>query len=478
MKFEELIQEIEKKKPRIITDSRKVQKGDCFVAIEGMSYDGHDYIPQVVQAGAAFVVAEKIHNTKDTPLVLVDNTKRAAAELAQAVNGYPNSKPINLAVTGTNGKTTVAYLVHQIITSAGANCGLIGTIKYDTGKEVRKASLTTPDSVIIAEMAKEMVDNDVKYMVIEASSHALAQNRLSAIDFKAAAFTNLTGDHLDYHKTRQNYLNAKANLFINLSHNALAILNRQDSASDEIAEATDAKIIWYAVNEPADLSAEIIEMTTEGSKFKIKYDSREHTVTTNLLGKHNISNLLAAAGLCLAAGLDLKIVAKALCKRSNVPGRLEKVTTEKDFSVLVDYAHTDDALKNVLTTLKPLCEGRLILVFGCGGDRDRTKRPRMAKVAEQMADKIIVTSDNPRTESPELIIGEIMAGFENPASEIIDHELNRKEAIRMAVTQAQKGDVILIAGKGHEDYQELKDKTIHFSDVETAKEILESLWKT
>lgn len=475
MTFEELLKLVAEKRNRIQMDSRQVRKGDCFVAIEGLSFDGHDYIPQVVEQGAAFVVAEKIHNTRKTPLVLVKNTKQAAALLAHSSAGNPAANMTNLAVTGTNGKTTVAWLVQQIIKYAGENCGLMGTIKYDTGKEVYEAKLTTPDCVTIAEMATKMVQNNAAFMVVEASSHALCQSRLAGIDFKAAAFTNLTGDHLDYHKTPENYLNAKAILFEQLSENSIAVLNKQDPASRKIAQRTKADVMWYGIDTEADLKAETVEMNTDGSVFDIVFKGKTVRAKTNLLGRHNISNILAAAGLCLAANVSLDCIAKALENGSLIPGRLEKVPSNKDFSVIVDYAHTDDALKNVLQTLKPLAPGKLTVVFGCGGDRDRTKRPRMAKVAEKFADKIIITSDNPRSEMPELIIGEIMTGFDNPAADTINHELDRKKAIEMAIRTAEKGDIILIAGKGHEDYQVIGDQVRHFSDAETAKEILDEL---
>jgi UDP-N-acetylmuramoyl-L-alanyl-D-glutamate--2,6-diaminopimelate ligase len=322
-----------------------------------------------------------------------------------------------------------------------------------------------------------MLKAGAKYMVIEASSHALDQNRLAAIDFKAAAFTNLTGDHLDYHKTKEEYLAAKTKLFAALSPQAVAVLNKQSPEAKQIAEKTKARILWYAIDEPADITAYIESMDVNETTFVLKYHESRATsyqsrVRTPLLGLHNVSNHLAAAGLCLAAGLDLETIAAGLSALQGVPGRLEKVGWDGNFTVLVDYAHTDDALKNVLSTLKPLCKGKLRVVFGCGGDRDRTKRPRMAKVVEQLADFVIVTSDNPRTEKPQAIIDEIIAGFENPGSEKITVEADRKKAVKLAIKSAGKNDIVLIAGKGHENYQIIGKQKFPFSDKTIARECL------
>ncbi|MHC4636034.1 MAG: UDP-N-acetylmuramoyl-L-alanyl-D-glutamate--2,6-diaminopimelate ligase, partial [Planctomycetota bacterium] len=397
----------------------------------------------------------------------------AAAVLAQAAKGNPALKLTNLAVTGTNGKTTIAFLTRSIIKHTGKKCGLIGTIIYDTGSETFDAPLTTPDCLTIAEMTEKMVKAGTEYMVTEASSHALDQNRLASINFKAAAFTNLTGDHLDYHKTEQQYLEAKSKLFESLSADAVAVLNKQSPHAARIAEKTKARLLWFAIDEPADLAAHVDSIDINGCNFTIEYAGQMQKIRTPLIGTHNISNCLAAAGLCLAAGFDLESVCSGISALKLVPGRLEKVPSDAPFTVLVDYAHTDDALKNVLSALKGLCKGNLIVVFGCGGDRDRTKRPRMARVAEKLADYIIVTSDNPRTEQPEFIIGEIMTGFENPTAGNITHELERTKAIELAVNKAKENDIILIAGKGHENYQIIGKEKIHFSDTETAQQFLE-----
>jgi UDP-N-acetylmuramoyl-L-alanyl-D-glutamate--2,6-diaminopimelate ligase len=315
-------------------------------------------------------------------------------------------------------------------------------------------------------------------MIIEASSHALDQNRLAQINFKAAAFTNLSGDHLDYHKTKEEYLAAKTKLFSSLSTDSVAVLNRESPESEHIAAKTPAKILWYGVDKNADLTAHIESMDVNGAVCTLEYIGRSVTVRTPLLGRYNISNHLAAAGLCLAAGFDLETIAAGLSALQAIPGRLEKITSDGQRAtshVLVDYAHTDDALKNVLETLKPLCKGRLCVVFGCGGDRDRTKRPRMAKVAEELAEVIYVTSDNPRTENPDDIINEILTGFKNRDLRTIKIQPDRAKAIESAIKNARKDDIVLIAGKGHETYQIIGKNKIHFSDKEIAAQCLEKI---
>ncbi len=460
-------------------DSRLVEPGDIFVAVKGTALDGHNFIEQALANGARYVVCQKPYNNKDNSAetIIVDDSAEAAGLLAQANTGNPASKLTNLAVTGTNGKTTVSFLVRRCIQKAGEKCGLIGTIIYDTGSDRHQACLTTPDCLDIAECQKQMVEAGCKYMVIEASSHALSQNRQAGIEFKAAAFTNLAGDHLDYHRTKEDYLAAKARLFENLPADAVAVLNKQSSEATKIARRIaqkQVKILWYAVDAPADITARIESMDLDATAFVLEYAGKKQKVVSPLLGRYNVSNHLAAAGLCLAVGLDLDTIAAGLSDLKAIPGRLEKIGRRNDFCVIVDYAHTDDALKNVLATLKPLCRGRLIVVFGCGGDRDRTKRPRMARVAEQSADLVIVTSDNPRTERPEDIINEIVAGFEKPDSPTVIIEPDRKTAVELAINSSAKNDIVLIAGKGHEDYQILPTGKIHFDDREAAREALKN----
>jgi UDP-N-acetylmuramoyl-L-alanyl-D-glutamate--2,6-diaminopimelate ligase len=478
MTFDELLNLVcSDESPGLCTNSRLVKAGDIFVAVKGTVYDGHDFIDQALARGAKYIVCQKeqtSHEARATghDIIVVENSAEAAALLAQASRHNPAAQLINLAVTGTNGKTTVAYLVRSCIQKAGEKCGLIGTIIYDTGLGYSEAALTTPDCLYIAKMQQQMLRASSKYMVIEASSHALSQNRLAGIKFEAAAFTNLAADHLDYHKTKENYLAAKTKLFSSLSSDATAVLNKQSSETKLIAEQTNAGILWYAIDEPADLTARIKSMDITGTVFAIEYAGKSSLIKTPLLGRYNVSNHLAAAGLCLAAGFDLETIAAGLSMLKTIPGRLEKIDWDGDFSVFIDYAHTADALKNVLTTLKPFCKAKLTVVFGCGGDRDRTKRPRMARVAEQLADFIIVTSDNPRTEQPEDIINEIVVGLDNPDSQKIMIEPDRKKAIESAIKTAAGDDIVLIAGKGHETYQIIGTHKFDFSDKGITQECL------
>jgi len=490
MNFDELLKLVRSgNSPRLCDDSRLVGAGDVFVAVKGPNSDGHNFIPQALANGAKFIVCQSsssnvipaTRSEATSPFrkagiqfVTVKDSSLALAALAQASAGDPASKVTNLAVTGTNGKTTVTFLVRSCFQAANQKCGLIGTVIYDTGLIVTDATLTTPDCLTIAQKQAQMLEGGAKFMVIEASSHALDQNRLAAINFKAAAFTNLTGDHLDYHKTTENYLAAKSKLFENLAPDATAVLNKQSPYAKRIAESTKAKVLWFAVDEPADLSAHIESIDITGTTFTLRHQNKNIRVKTPLLGCYNVANHLAAAGLCLAAGLDFKTIAQGLASLAAIPGRLENIKPDAPFTILVDFAHTDDALYNVLSTLKPLCKAKLVVVFGCGGDRDKTKRPRMAKVVEQFADIVIVTSDNPRTENPSDIITQIVAGFTNPNSSKIKVEPDRKKAIAIAIESASKDDVVLIAGKGHENYQIIGSQKFPFSDKQIALDLLKN----
>ncbi|NQV36150.1 MAG: UDP-N-acetylmuramoyl-L-alanyl-D-glutamate--2,6-diaminopimelate ligase [Phycisphaeraceae bacterium] len=467
MDFETLKEKVYEGQMGMCTDSRQVQPGDVFVAINGPTANGHEYTSQAIERGASAVVCET-PITVSVPAIRVPNSALAAAKLTQALHQYPAQHLTNLAVTGTNGKTTVTYMVQACFKAANLECGLIGTIEYDCGAGKIPAPLTTPDCCTLASQQAAMVQAGLKAMVIETSSHALTQGRVADIDFQAAAFTNLTGDHLDYHLTEENYLNAKASLFEGLSETATAVLNADVPQGHMLAARTRARTLMYSVYETDELCARIQQTDMSGTYYTLHYQDQAQAIHCALPGQHNVSNQLAAAGLCLAAGLDLETIAQGLNQLMHVTGRLERVPFEGEFTVLIDYAHTDDALKNVLSTLRPLCEGRLILVFGCGGARDKTKRPRMARVADQLADLIVVTSDNPRTESPEAIIRDILRGFSGPVDNKVLVEPDRRSAIEKALAEARHGDTVLIAGKGHETYQILGTHTIHFNDSEVA----------
>ena len=476
MTFTQLLALVQSSGLRVTADSREVEKGDVFVAVAGTQVDGHNYILPAQERGAQYIVTQQ--PVEGINCIIVDDSATSLGLLAQASFGNPNASLTNLAVTGTNGKTTVAYMVRSIIEHTGSRCGMMGTIEYSTGADKVAAPLTTPDAVTIARAAKEMVDNGCEYMVIEASSHALSQQRLAGISFTAAAFTNLTGDHLDYHKTEDDYLEAKSRLFLELPSHGLAVLNVESDEAHTIAELIEPfkRTFWYGIERGVDVNAKIHQMDASGSVFDIEFNNYKERVLTFLPGRHNISNCLAAAGLCLATGFGLQDIVQGLSSLKSVPGRLQPVRCEeaqaRNIQVFVDYAHTDDALKNVLSTLRPLCEGRLIVLFGCGGDRDKTKRPRMAQVAQSLGDMVIVTSDNPRTEVPQAIIDDIMAGFTEKRGQEPLVEMNRAKAIGLAIEQARPDDIVLIAGKGHEDYQIIGTEKRHFSDIEEALKAL------
>jgi UDP-N-acetylmuramoyl-L-alanyl-D-glutamate--2,6-diaminopimelate ligase len=462
---------------KVCADSRKVGEGDVFVAVKGTSVDGHDFIGQAIRQGAKYIVCSRRPvEVVSAQVIETPDPAQSLGELCQAAKGRPARRLICLAVTGTKGKTTTTYLARAVIQAAGKKAGLIGTVTYDTGAGVAQSNMTTPDAVTMADMTAEMVRAGMEYMVVEASSHALDQGRLGGIDFKAAAFTNLTGDHMDYHKTREAYLAAKSRLFEGLAPGAFAILNKLSPEACLVAHRTRARVLWYGAGEKADIEAAIIRMDSASTEYDLCFEGRKQRVVTPMIGMHNVSNHLAAAGLCIGAGLGLDVIAGGLSSLACVPGRLEVVECGSacgGFRVLVDYAHTDDAMLNVLRTLRPICRGRLVVVFGCGGDRDKTKRPRMARVAEDMADAVFVTSDNPRTEQPEDIIKDIMAGFSEGGRKRVLVEADRKKAIEFALAGARDGDIVLIAGKGHEDYQIIGKTKHHFSD----REIVEDWFK-
>jgi UDP-N-acetylmuramoyl-L-alanyl-D-glutamate--2,6-diaminopimelate ligase len=478
MTLEELLPLVKAGETRVRLDSRLVGSGDVFVAVAGTSVDGHDFAAEACAKGAGYVVCERPLACPGAEAVVVGDSAVAAARLAQAAAGCPAARLTNLAVTGTNGKTTVAFLARRCLAAAGRPCGMIGTVSYHSG---RPAYLTTPDPLVIAAEQAAMVEAGLAYMVIEASSHGLWQNRLACIDFKAAAFTNLGREHLDYHKDRRAYLDAKSRLFEGLSAGSAAVLNADSAESAEIAERTRAGVIWYGIDGDSAkaapsrkrdrLAARVESMDIDGTSFLMEYAGSSHRVRNRLLGLHNVSNCLAAAGLVIAAGVEPSVAAAGLSEAPVVPGRLERLDGD-GFCVFIDYAHTDDALSCALSTLRPLCAGVLTVVFGCGGDRDRSKRPLMGRVAEKLADRVIITSDNPRTERPEAIIAQITAGLANPDSPKIAVEPDRKRAIELALEKAAAGDVVLVAGKGHEDYQVIGTERISFSDRDVAARCL------
>jgi len=459
----------------LTADSRRAGPGSCFVAVRGPVVDGHDYIPAALAAGASSVVCDAAY---DGPLpaaaARVPDTRLAVGPLAQARLGWPARRLMLLAVTGTNGKTTVAWLVRHVLGACGRATGMIGTIGHDVGGATVEAANTTPGPVELADLTARMARAGCTAAVMEVSSHALDQHRTGGLAFAAAAFTNLSGDHLDYHGSLERYARAKARLFAELAPTATAVLNRDDAAFETMAAPTAAHIVSYGLGgrTRADLTARIATTDATGSRFELCHDGRSATVRTNLIGRHNIANLLAATGLCLAAGEPLDAIADALSRPLAVPGRLQAVPTGGPFQVVVDYAHTDDAIANALDALRPVTAGRLIVLFGCGGDRDRTKRPRVARAVAERADRIVLTQDNPRTEDPRRILDDILAGFDDESRAKLRIEPDRREAIRLAIDAAAPGDVVVLAGKGHETYQVVGTTKHPFDDVQVAREVL------
>jgi UDP-N-acetylmuramoyl-L-alanyl-D-glutamate--2,6-diaminopimelate ligase len=473
-------------------DSRTVMPGSLFIARPGAKTDGRRYIAQALAADAAAVLttrgADPPPNLGETAWLTTDDLALAEARLAERFYGNPSSKLTLIGVTGTNGKTTVTHLIHRMLNDARRRCGLIGTVTIDDGGRAAKASLTTPLALELSYTLAKMVEHGCRSAAIEVSSHALDQKRVAAIDFDVAAFTNLTGDHLDYHGTMEGYAAAKAILFETLKPGGCAIVNADDPAHEGMIRGCRAPV-WRCTTRGlpgADCAAEAGRMTLRGTPITLTGPWGRIEGHTRLIGGFNVMNCLQAAAAAFAAGLERDHIALSLFDLAAPPGRLEQVQRGRkpeSFAVFVDYAHTDDALAQALAALRPLLDGagsRLRVVFGCGGDRDRTKRPRMARVAAELADDVIVTSDNPRTEDPHAIISEILSGVETEAAHAKMHvEADRRAAIVHAVESAQPGDILLIAGKGHEDYQLLPDGTggirrIDFDDRLVALEALEA----
>lgn len=459
-------------------DSRKVLPGACFVAVPGTRTNGASFVEQVRLKGAAAVIGGPDLAEIDLPAVRLADPRRALSKLAAAyfglsAQGAPDLKLIG--VTGTNGKTTVTWLLRSILHAAGKKAAMLGTVEYDLITQKRPAPLTTPGAIELCESLAAARDAGADYAVFEVSSHALDQGRCEGLTFSAGVFTNLTGDHLDYHVTMDAYAAAKKKLFQMLPSNAVAIINADDCRGGEFAAASAALARTYGIESlNADVRGDLALLDRAGTSFVLATKELRVPIRIPLAGKHNVANALAAATTALSLGIPLDSVREGLQNIEGVPGRLQRVEPENcPFSIFVDYAHTDDALCNVLTALRPLTPGHLICVFGCGGDRDRTKRPRMASVVSELADVAWVTSDNPRTESASVIIDEILAGFPRDSGCRIESEVDRRQAILAAIGQARQGDTVLIAGKGHESYQLIGDRVLQFNDVEVAREALD-----
>ena len=468
---------------RVVEDSRQVRPGDLFVARSGTRHHGESFIQDALGRGAAAVLLAD-QATPTVPLQDRDiSAQEMLARLAHRLRGEPARGLKIFAVTGTNGKTTISYLVRAICQAAQQRCGLISTVEIDNGAQVRESVMTTPGPVELADLFAEMKSNGVRAVSMEASSHALDQGRMAGFPVAAAMFSNLTGDHLDYHKTMEHYAAAKARLFAGLPAGSAAIINADDPWSARMVQATAARVIRYGLEKPADFKADILHMNALGMTLRINHPGGSPwTIRTELVGRHNALNILCAVAACASQGVAAPAIQLGIEQMSAVPGRLEAVLVEgksrneMPFQVLVDYAHTHDALENVLRAIRPWTTGRVMCVFGCGGDRDATKRPKMAAVAQCLADYVIITSDNPRTEDPQNIITMILAGLSPEARATVRVCPDRRAAIEAAIQEARPGDVVLIAGKGHERYQILGTVKHPFDDVAVARAALADRW--
>ena len=455
----------------ITNDSRKVRPGYLYVAIKGYKADGHNFIKKSIECGAQAIVSEE-RSSLDTniPQIIVRDTRKALSSLSCCFYNNPSQKINLVGVTGTNGKTTTTFLTKSVIEKAGYETGLIGTINYQIGKKVITAKETTPESVELQRLISEMVAAKMKFAVMEVSSHSAIQHRIENIDFKTAVFTNITTEHMDYHKTFPNYMNAKAELFKNLRKDSFAVLNADDEYGEYFADRTNAKIIWYGIKNDADIKAEIYKESTRDVMIKLSCFGREVDMKIPFVGLHNVYNALASVASAISLGFELDTIKSGIETASTVPGRLENVPCDRGFKVVIDYAHTPHALETVLHALKNLIKGRLLLVFGCGGDRDKEKRPQMGRIADEKSDIFWLTNDNPRSEDPLAIIDDIKAGIKSGQSFHI--QTNRYKAIEEALSEAKDDDLIIIAGKGHEKYQIIKDTIVPFDDREVVKNIL------
>jgi len=464
----------------IVYDSRRVTPGMVFVAIPGAHVDGHDFINTAIDRGAAAIICERngFSSPRATKIKVAD-VRETMARAAASYYQHPSTKLQIIGVTGTNGKTTVAFMVKEILEAAGIKTGLLGTVRYEIGDRIIPAARTTPESLEVQQMMAQMVLSGCKACVMEVSSHALEQKRIAGIDFDVAIFTNLTQDHLDYHGTMENYFAAKQKLFTktaNGSKRGSVVINIDDASGVRLVKETDVEVkLTYGIRSAASLRATKVQLGADVTSFTVEAPEKSFACKLPLIGRHNIYNALAAAGAGFALGIETKKIQAALGNMTPVPGRLESVSAGQKFAVFVDYAHTDDALHNVLTTLREVTKGRLLLLFGCGGNRDSGKRPKMGRVAAEFADFTIITSDNPRNEQPEKIAAQIEEGFRSVKPRDYTVELDRKRAIIEIISRAKAGDTVLLAGKGHETYQEFEDTVVPFDDRVYAREALENL---
>jgi UDP-N-acetylmuramoyl-L-alanyl-D-glutamate--2,6-diaminopimelate ligase len=473
----------------ITEDSRGAGPGSLFVAIQGTQQDGHHFVNQAFAQGATAVVVEEDCFQGDpsefspagSALIHVKNSRKALGLMASQLYGNPSRHLKMVGVTGTNGKTTVTHLAASLLEAKGHQVGLLGTVGYVVGKKRREASHTTPAPVQLQEMLAEMVRAGTDVGVLEVSSHALALDRVAGCEFDIVVFTNLTQDHLDFHRTMEDYFQAKLHLFTDYvkdgqkSGAKRALVNADDPRAPLILQECSIPVWTFGIHAKADIQADAVQLGMEGTKFIVNSPLGRMIITSQLVGEHNVSNMLAAIGIGLEMGISPDSIEQALGTVSNVPGRFERIQEGQDFMVVVDYAHTDDALQRLLEAAQTIKQARIITVFGCGGDRDSGKRSKMGQVAVKKSDLVIVTSDNPRTEDPQAILADIEKGIEAlPLEERCSYQTisDRARAIQVAIELASSGDLVLIAGKGHEDYQILGTQKVHFDDREEARKAI------
>jgi len=466
----------------ISCNSKKVLDNFVFVAVKGVNHDGNNFIEEAVKNGAKAIIAESLgrcafsstmlefgKSEKKIPFIIVKDARQSLAKLAAEFYGNPSQKIKVIGITGTNGKTTTSYLIEALIRESAKTPAVIGTINYRFKDKIISSNNTTPGPIELESMLAEMLREGVDYAVMEVSSHALDQDRTKGVEFHSAVFTNLTQDHLDYHKTIEDYFLAKTRLFKDLPAKSFAVINLDDKYSERLRDLTSTEVVSYGIRQAADVTAKNIKFDVSHTEFVLKSTNKEINLRTRLIGIHNVYNILACAAFGIREGFDLAVIKSAIEKFDSVPGRLEKIKFAGDFSVFVDYAHTDDALCNVISTLRQVANKRIIVVFGCGGERDKTKRPKMGQVVSELADYFIITNDNPRSEDPFDIVSDIKAGIKRDNYCVIQ---DRAEAINKSLSLAQKGDIVLIAGKGHEKYQILKNKVLDFDDREVVRNSL------
>ncbi len=465
----------------ITDDSRMVSAGSLFVAVKGEQVDGHQFIPSAMKGGMAALVAQQTVKDVSIPYIRVEDSRKALGLLGGHFYGNPSSRIRMVGVTGTNGKTTTTYVCKALLEAVGRKVGLIGTVAYQIGNTTIPAAHTTPGALELQQLLARMVKEGCTTAVMEVSSHALAQDRTSGCEYDVAVFSNLTQDHLDFHKTMEEYFQAKLRLFTGLTGsrkpNKRAVINLDDSYGARIVALCPAPVWTYGLRANADLRAEAVRLSLQGTTFTAATPFGTFPIASHLVGEHNVYNLLAAIGVALHEGATPDEIQSAVAQVTNVPGRFERVMAGQSFTVVVDYAHTEDALVRLLTAAQVLKTGRIITVFGCGGDRDRGKRPKMGMAAVRSSDVVILTSDNPRTEDPHVILEQVEVGVieglrQRPHVQY-RKVLDRREAIGEAIREAQPGDMVLIAGKGHEDYQIIGTKKFHFDDREVARQAIE-----